>query len=53
MASAPGANVVTTLNGLFKETYAKELKNLIPDQVKLVNMIPFLPKEKNPGNLYH
>jgi hypothetical protein len=46
-------NTVTTLNGLFKETYAKELKNLIPDQVKLINMVPFLPKDKNPGNLYH
>jgi hypothetical protein len=48
-----GGNTIATLNGLFKETYAKELKNLIPDQVKLINMIKFLPKDKNPGNLYH
>lgn len=47
------AGTVGTLNGLFKETYADKLKNLIPDGVKLLNRIKFLPKEKMPGNLYH
>jgi hypothetical protein len=47
------AGTVGTLNGLFKETYAEKLKNLIPDGVKLMNKIKFLPKEKMPGNLYH
>ena len=30
--STPG-NTVGNLNGLFKETYAEKLENLIPDQV--------------------
>jgi hypothetical protein len=46
-------NTVGNLNGLFKETYADELENLIPDQVKLLNMIKFMSKDKQPGNLYH
>lgn len=44
---------VGNLNGLFKETYADKLENLIPDQVKIMNMIPFMSKEKQPGNNYH
>jgi hypothetical protein len=58
--SAPSANTfgtpnntVGTLNGLFKEVYADKLKELIPDGVKLVNMIKFMSKDKQPGNLYH
>lgn len=47
------AGTVGTLNGLFKETYADKLKELIPDGVKLLNRIKFLPKDKQPGNLYH
>lgn len=46
-------NTVGNLNGLFKESYADKLENLIPDQVKLLNMIPFMSKDKQPGNLYH
>ena len=46
-------NTVGTLNGLFKEVYADKLKELIPDGVKLVNMIKFMSKDKQPGNLYH
>lgn len=42
-----------TLNGLFKETYADKLENLIPEGLKLYKMIDFLPKDKQPGNLYH
>jgi len=41
------------LNGLFKEVYADKLKELIPDMVKLLNMIKFMAKDKQPGNLYH
>lgn len=43
----------TTLNGLFKETYADKLENLIPDGVQLLKEIKFASKEKQPGNLYH
>jgi len=46
-------NNLTTLNGLFKETYAKKLETLIPDGVKLLNMMPFISKEAQNGSLYH
>ena len=46
-------NSVGTLNGLFKETYADKLEELIPDGVKLLNKIKFASKDKMPGNLYH
>lgn len=58
--SAQSPNVFSTpdgtvgnLNGLFKEVYADKLKELIPDGVKLLNMIKFGPKEKSLGNLFH
>lgn len=44
---------VGNLNGMFKETYADKLQDLIPDQVKIMNLVKFLPKDKQPGNLYH
>ncbi len=34
-------NDLSTLNGLFKTVYDKEMQELIPDGVKLMNMIPF------------
>ena len=39
---------VGNLNGLFKEVYADKMKELIPDMVKLINMIKFMPKDKQP-----
>jgi hypothetical protein len=54
--STPGGGLGSTvgnLNGLFKEVYADKLKELIPDMVKLLNMIKFMAKDKQPGNLYH
>lgn len=42
-----------TLNGLFKEAYADKIENLIPEGLKLYKDIDFLPKDKQPGNLYH
>ncbi len=47
------AGTVGTLNGLFKEVYAKDLINLIPDGVKLLNKIPFAKRDASLGNLYH
>lgn len=47
------AGDIGTLNGLFKETYGDKLKELIPDGVKVLNMIKFMPKNKQPGNLFH
>ena len=47
------ANTVDTLNGMFKEVYADKIENLIPDGVKLYNMIPFNKESKALGNIYH
>jgi len=46
-------NNLTTLNGLFKEVYASKLENLIPDGVKLLNMVPFVSRQYQEGSLYH
>lgn len=43
-------NEVATLNGHFKESYADKLKDLIPEGVKLYNMVPFNSADKQPGN---
>jgi hypothetical protein len=53
MASQPSANTLDTLNGLFKEVYAKDLEDLIPDGVKMLSRIPFAKKESSLGNFYH
>ena len=50
---ASQANTIDTLNGLFQEVYADKIENLIPDGVKLYNMIPFNKESKALGNLYH
>lgn len=49
MATATGANTQTTMNGFFKDLYADKLENLIPDGVKLYNMIPFAKKDSQLG----
>jgi hypothetical protein len=46
-------NDFSTMNSIFKEAYADRVKDLIPDGVKLLNMITFTAAEKQPGNLYH
>lgn len=46
-------NTVGTLNGFFKEVYASKLKDLIPDGVKLMNRIKFVPASERGGNLFH
>lgn len=50
---AVGANTLDTLNGLFKEVYAKDLVDLIPDGVKLLQKIPFAKKDASLGQMYH
>lgn len=47
------ATTIDNLNGMFKEVYAEKIENLIPDGVKLYNMIPFAKESKALGNLYH
>lgn len=55
MASANtfSTDTVGNLNGFFKEVYADKLHELIPEGLKLVNMIKFIGKEKQGGNLFH
>lgn len=36
-----------------KESYAKNIKDLVPEGVKLYNMVGFNSAEKMPGNFYH
>ena len=50
---ASTANDLSTLNGLFKETYADKMLRLIPDGTKLLQKIPFIAKDRQPGNNYH
>jgi hypothetical protein len=48
-----GENLVSTLSGLFKEVYADQIGNLVPDGVKLLKLIKFESGTKETGNLYH
>jgi hypothetical protein len=47
------ANTVSTLNGLFKETYAGQVENLVPEDLVFMPDVPFKSGEKMPGNLFH
>lgn len=47
------ANTVSTLNGLFKQSYADNIQYLVPDGVKFYKMVEFIAHEKRPGDLYH
>lgn len=47
------ANTVSTLNGLFKEVYAADIKDLVPSQVKMINLVPFSAGEKQLGNQFN
>lgn len=46
-------NIVSTLNGLFKEQYADKLMTLVPDGVKLLKMVKFIESSKELGRFYH
>lgn len=49
MSYATQANNMTTLNGLFKERYADKIERLIPEGAKLMKEIPFISRDKQPG----
>jgi hypothetical protein len=53
MAAYTGANTLDTLNGLFKEVYSKDIADLIPDGIKILQNIPFAKKDASLGNFYH
>lgn len=42
-----------SLNANFKESYGDDIKDLIPEGLKLYNRIKFAAKDKQPGNLFH
>jgi len=46
-------NTINTLNGFYKEVYADDLKDLVPEGVKLSKMIPFVKPSKKMGLEYH
>ncbi len=50
--SYPGSNTTDTLNGLFKEVYGDDLKDLIPDGLRLMKNIDF-NKAKLLGKFFH
>lgn len=50
--SAHSVNGASSLNGLFKEIYG-ELKQLVPNNVKLVNMVNFAAGEKELGAAFN
>lgn len=47
-----GANDLETLNGFFKDVYADQLEDLIPEGVKLQKMIPFSKPNARMGYQY-
>lgn len=47
------AATVTKLDGLFKEQYANDIINLLPEVAKLTKMISFIDSSKENGNKYH
>jgi len=53
MAQTASANKYGDMNALFKEVYADKVKELVPDGVKVLNLIDFMAKDKQPGNFYH
>jgi hypothetical protein len=42
-------NTVDTLNGLFREVYSDKIKDLVPSNVKLSNLVPFKMGDKQLG----
>ena len=48
MATSPAQ-----LSGLFKEAYASDIQNLVPEVAKVLKMVPFVSRDKETGNLYH
>lgn len=53
MADFTGASNLASLNGNFKEVYANNIQNIIPEGLRLIKMIPFTSKDKELGNAYH
>lgn len=50
---AQTANDLTTMEGLFKKIYAGKEKNLIPDGVKFIKEVDFVPQAERNGSSYN
>ena len=46
-------NTVATLDGHFKEIYAKNIRDLVPEGMKILKMVDFASAEKLLGKQYH
>lgn len=53
MAEATGANSITSLDGLFKNTYADKLEKLVPEDAVMQDLVKFIAKDKQPGLQYN
>lgn len=53
MSALSGSETLSTLNGLFKEAYGDDVKQLVPSSNKLQLAIPLKLGAKKTGNLYH
>lgn len=53
MAVSTTINDLTNATGNFKEVYAKEIENLLPDDVQLQRDIEFIDADGRPGLNYH
>lgn len=51
--TATSANNVQSLNAMFKEVYADKIKDLVPSQTKMVNLVPFVAGDKQLGNQFN
>lgn len=50
-ATSPG-DTLSSMNGLVKEKYAEEIENAVPENAKILKMVPF-SKKTAVGNFYH
>lgn len=53
MSVVGGQNAMDTLQGWFRELYASQEVNLVPDAAWIAKNIPFKKSEAGLGNLYH
>ena len=53
MAVGDPVNTFSTLNGLFKDTYADNLENLLPKGLVIQSELKWADKSKMPGNKFH
>lgn len=46
-------NTVATLDGLFKDTYADSITDLVPETAKITKMVKFISKDKQNGKFFN